>query len=187
MARTDPDAPRRIARTDPEARRRVVELLLLACAGLVAWIVVLSLTLPHRYRADNWDLAWIGFDVALLGGLAATAWAAWRRRAIIVLFATATATLLLADAWFDITTARANDVWLSATLAICAELPGAIFLLWVVHRVVTFTRGTVWTDRHGVRPASLWTVEFTHPSEAARRRGAPVEQLGSLEGDRRTE
>lgn len=171
-----------MARTDPEARRRVVELLLLACAGLVVWIVVLGLTLPRRYDAEHWRLAWVGFDVALLVGLASTAWAAWRRRAIIVLFATATATLMIADAWFDITTARAGDVWLSATLALCAEVPGAIFLFWVVHRVVTYTRGNVWSDLHGTRPASLWTVEFTHPSEQPK--GAKArERLETLEGE----
>ncbi|HTX64102.1 MAG TPA: hypothetical protein VMD28_10705 [Acidimicrobiales bacterium] len=145
----------------------MIQLLLVACVALVAWIVVLGITLPRRYDAAHWRLAWVGFDVALLVGLAATAWAAWRRRAVIVLFATVTATLLCADAWFDITTARPGDVWLSATLAVCAELPGAIFLLWVVHRVVSYTRDNLWTERRGARPASLWSVEFTHPSEAS--------------------
>lgn len=145
----------------------MIEALLLACVSLIVWIVVLGITLPRRYDAAHWDLAWVGFDVGLLVGLASTAWAAWRRRAIIVLFATATATLLLADAWFDITTARTNDVWLSATLAVCAEIPGALFLLWVVHRVVTYMRGEVWSDRIGERPKSLWSVEFRHPSESA--------------------
>ena len=168
-----------MARTDPEARSRVIQALLLACVVLVAWIVVLGITLPRRYDAAHWSLAWVGFDVALLAGLAATAWAAWRRRVVIVLFATATATLLCADAWFDVTTARATDVWLSATLAIVAEVPGALFLLWVVHRVVSYTRDNVWTERHGQRRASLWSVEFTHPSERLSREAA----VRPLEGD----
>jgi hypothetical protein len=157
-----------LARTDPEARRHVVEALLFACATLFAWIIVIGLTLPRRYDASHWNIAWVGFDVGLLAGLSLTAWAAWRRRAIIVFFATATATLLCADAWFDLTTARPNDLWLSATLAACAEVPGAIFLLYVVHRVMTFTRGSVWDDRHGTRPKSLWSVEFIHPSETSK-------------------
>jgi hypothetical protein len=154
-----------VARRDFEARRYVVEALLFGCITLFAWIIVLALTLPRRYDASHWNLAWIGYDVMLLAGLAATAWAAWRRRVVIVLFATATAMLLCADAWFDMTTARPSDLWASALLAGCAELPGAIFLMYVVVRVINFTRGTLWTDRYGSRPRSLWSVEFTHPSE----------------------
>lgn len=154
-----------VAPRDPETRRFVIEALIFACVTLAAWIIVLSLTLPRRYDASHWNLAWIGFDVAVLSGLAATAWAAWRRRIVIVLFATATATLLCADAWFDLTTARPSDLWLSATLAGCAELPFAIFLFYVVGRVVSVSRGSVWTDRYGERPRSLWSIEFAHPSE----------------------
>ena len=122
-------------------------------------------TLPRRYTAVHWNVAWAGFDAAELVGLVATAWAAWRRRAIIVLFATATGTLMLADAWFDLATTRAGDLWQSALLAALGEIPGAVFLFYVVHRVLTFTRGTVWSDRLGDRPKSLWSVEFLHPSE----------------------
>jgi hypothetical protein len=155
-----------VARPNIAARRYVIEALLFGCVSLSAWIIVLAFTLPRRYDAAHWNLAWIGFDIALLAGLGATAWAAWRRRVVIVLFATATATLLCADAWFDLTTARSSDLWASATLAGCAEIPGAILLIYVVVRVVNYTRGSVWTDRHGTRPKSLWSVEFTHPSEA---------------------
>ncbi len=151
-----------------ETRRRVIEALLFACVALSAWIIVLGLTLPRRYNAAHWDLAWVGFDVLLLTGLGATAWAAWRRRVVIILFATATAALLCADAWFDLTTARPSDLWASAALAGGAEVPGAIFLIYVVIRVVNFTRGSVWTDRYGSLPRSLWSVEFEHPSERQR-------------------
>lgn len=152
-------------RTDPRVRRRVIETLVAACAGLAAWIILLGLSLPKRYDAAHWNLAWVGFDVALLFALSATAWAAWRRRAIIVLLATVTATLLCADAWFDVTTARSRDLWVSVAQAVFVELPFAIFLMYVVVRVLNFTRGTLWTDQHGNRPKSLWSVEFTHPSE----------------------
>jgi hypothetical protein len=154
-----------VARSESEARRYVTEALVFACIVLAVWIIVLGLTLPRRYDAAHWNLAWIGFDVALLAGLGSTAWAAWRRRAIVVLFATATATLLCADAWFDVTTARPSDLWLSAALAGCAELPSAVFLVYVVVRVLSFTRGSIWSDQYGSRPRSLWSVEFAHPSE----------------------
>jgi hypothetical protein len=154
-----------VIRPNPHVRRRVIEMLVVACITLSAWIIVLGLTLPRRYDAAHWNLAWVGFDVALLAGLASTAWAAWRRRVIVVLFATATATLMLADAWFDVTTARSRDLWVSAMQAIFLEVPFAIFLMYVVVRVVRFTRGSVWTDQLGTRPRSLWYVEFPHPSE----------------------
>ena len=152
-------------RPNPQTRRRVLEALVAACVALSGWIIVLGLTLPRRYDAAHWNLAWVGFDVALLAGLALTAWAAWRRRAVVVLFATVTATLILADAWFDVTTARTRDFWVSALQALLVEVPFAIFLFFVVIRVVKFTRGSVWSDRFGERPRSLWYVEFPHPSE----------------------
>ena len=120
----------------------MIEALVVACMALIAWTIVLGLTLPRRYDAAHWNLAWVGFDVALLAGLAGTAWAAWRRRAIIVLFATATATLMCADAWFDVTTARSSDLWVSAAQAIFVEVPFAIFLMYVVVRVLNYTRET---------------------------------------------
>jgi hypothetical protein len=144
---------------------RVIHTLVFACVALIAWIILLGLTLPKRYDAAHWNLAWIGFDVALLVGLAATAWAAWRRRAVIVIFATITATLMCADAWFDITTARSTDLGVSVAQAVFVELPFAYFLFHVVGRVIRFSRGSIWSDRRGTRPRSLWTVEFRHPSE----------------------
>jgi hypothetical protein len=152
----------------------VLETLVFACIALAGWIVVLGFTLPRRYDAAHWNLAWVGFDIALLTGLAATAWAAWRRRAIVVLFATATSTLILADAWFDVTTARSSDLSVSAIQAIFLEVPFAIFLFYVVNRVVRFTRGSVWSDQVGTRPRSLWYVEFPHPSENDERRAEGV-------------
>ena len=154
-----------MAQPNPETRRRVIEALVIACIALGAWTIGLALTLPRRYDAAHWNLAWVGFDVALLVGLASTAWAAWRRRAIIVLFATATATLMCADAWFDVTTARSSDLWVSAAQAIFLEVPFAIFLMYVVVRVLSHTRGELWTDHVGSRPKSLWAIEFSHPSE----------------------
>jgi hypothetical protein len=152
-------------RPNPQVRRRVIETLVMACVALGAWIIVLGLTLPKRYHAAHWNLAWIGFDVALLIALAATAWAAWRRRAVIVLLATVTTTLLCADAWFDITTARSADLWVSVAQAVFIEIPFAAFLMYVAIRVINFTRDTLWTDQIGNRPRSLWAVEFHHPSE----------------------
>jgi hypothetical protein len=71
---------------------------------LVCWTVYLALALPGNHDARHWDLAWVGFDTALIVMLGATAWAAWFRRQILVAAALVTGTLLVCDAWFDLTT-----------------------------------------------------------------------------------
>jgi hypothetical protein len=121
-------------------RRR--RFLLLAAVGslvLVPWIGVLAATLPHRYEARHWTLAWVGFDVALVLGLAATALMAWRGRPAVIFPALVTATLLVCDAWFDTTTAQRSDVLVSALSAVLVELPMAAVLVTavvLVHRQI---------------------------------------------------
>ncbi|GAA4915961.1 hypothetical protein EV188_104432 [Actinomycetospora succinea] len=118
----------------PAGRRRR-RFLLVAAVGslvLVPWIGILAATLPHRYEARHWTLAWVGFDVALVVGLAATAWMAWRARPALVFPALVTATLLVCDAWFDTTTAQRSDVVVSALSAVLLELPMAAVLVGAV-------------------------------------------------------
>jgi hypothetical protein len=93
-----------------ERRRRFVFFLTVCSAALVPWIIFLAFTLPHRYVAGHWTLTWVGFDIALLTGLALTAWFAWRRRQAVVITAFITGTLLTCDAWFDVTTAVASHL-----------------------------------------------------------------------------
>jgi len=110
-------------------RRRFATLMTIASLALIPWIVLLGLTLPHRYVAGHWTLTWVGFDVLLLTSLAATSWLAWRRRRIVVLAAFATATLLMCDAWFDITTATGRtDTLIAVATAVLLELPFAAVL-----------------------------------------------------------
>ncbi|MEJ2865592.1 hypothetical protein [Actinomycetospora flava] len=120
--------------TLPSGRRRRRFLLLAALGSLVLvpWIGVLAATLPHRYEARHWTLAWVGFDVALMAGLAVTAWMAWRARPALVVPALITATLLVCDAWFDTTTAQRSDVLVSALSALLLELPMAAVLVGAV-------------------------------------------------------
>ena len=76
LAALDSDLPPLSA--GDERRRRFVIVLTVASVGLVPWIVLLALTLPHRYLAGHWTLTWVGFDIFLLSGLALTAWLACR-------------------------------------------------------------------------------------------------------------
>ncbi|MGC8498023.1 MAG: hypothetical protein ACP5OV_00770 [Acidimicrobiales bacterium] len=102
----------------------------------VVWIVYLGLTLPPHYRADHWAAAWVGLDTAEVVALLLAAWAAWRRRAVLALFTSSAGTMLLVDAWFDVTTARRGDALQSLVLALGGELPSALVLYWVTHRVL---------------------------------------------------
>lgn len=55
-------------------RRRFVHLLTACCLLMIPWIAVLAGRLPRRYTAAHWTLTWVGFDIALGGCLAVTAW-----------------------------------------------------------------------------------------------------------------
>jgi hypothetical protein len=91
---------------------------------MVPWLVVLADTLPATARAAHWALAWTGFDALEAAGLFATGLLLRRRDARAALTAAATAAFLVADAWFDTTTAAAGTERLVALLmAAGTELP----------------------------------------------------------------
>jgi hypothetical protein len=109
---------------------RLAPLLLLAAGLLLPWVAYLVVTLPSEHTAAHWDVAWAGFDVALAALLAAVAVAALRRSWWLEGAATAAATLLVVDAWFDALTARSGTE-LAAALgeAVLVELPLAVLCL----------------------------------------------------------
>jgi hypothetical protein len=98
---------------------------------LLPWIVYLALTLPARQLSANYDVAWVGFDVMLLGGLASTAYCALRRSRYLSTAATATAAFLVVDVWFDIMTSPSRQLLQAVLLAIVVELPLASVCLWL--------------------------------------------------------
>ena len=71
---------------------------------LAGWIVVLAAALPHHFDAHHWRALWVNFDVLLLAAFAATAWAIWRERQVLILLLMLTGTMLCCDAWFDVGT-----------------------------------------------------------------------------------
>jgi hypothetical protein len=120
-------------------RWSLLRLLTLGAVGETFWTVYLAVALPRHYVANHWDVAWVGLDVAQVVMLAASAWAAWRRNTLLVMFATASATLLTIDAWFDVTTARHGDLLQSIVLAGSIEVPTALVLYWVAYRGLRHT------------------------------------------------
>jgi hypothetical protein len=104
---------------------RWVTLVLAATAvGLVPWTLWLTITLPKRHVTHHYDLAWVGFDIALACAFAATAGAALRHSHWLLPCAAATGTMLVCDAWFDVVTSGGGVERMEALLeAGLAELP----------------------------------------------------------------
>ena len=134
-------APRRLLSTATAAEgaseprlwhppRWVVPLFGLAALLLVPWVILLVVALPSAHRAAHWDIAWAGFDVGLALLLLTVAVVAWRRSPWLEGAATATATLLVVDAWFDILTASTGtELVVAVTEAAFVELPLAVLCL----------------------------------------------------------
>lgn len=115
--------------------RWMIPLYALLAVALLPWVVWLAWTLPARNVASHYRLAWVGFDLLLTGALARTAYLAWRRSPFVVNVASATAALLVVDAWFDVTTSPGgDDLLVSVVLAILVELPLALLSLVLAAR-----------------------------------------------------
>ena len=140
-------------------RWTILRLMVLGALAEGVWTVYVAIDLPRHYVANHWDIAWVGLDLAQVAMLVGAAWAGWRRSNLIVVFATASATLLVVDAWFDVTTARRGDQFQSIMLAGLVEVPSALILLWVALRVL----------RHG--PVSADGPPRTLPSDVRDGRG----------------
>lgn len=125
---------------DPRVQRRRRLSMLIAtvcCVALAGWIVILVFTLPGRFTSSDWRAVWVGLDIAELLGFAATAWAAWHQRQIVIIFMVMTGTLLICDAWFDLALDYGSSgfVW-SVLSALLAELPLALLLFAGARRLI---------------------------------------------------
>jgi uncharacterized membrane protein len=110
-------------------------LLTLGVAVLIPWTLVLAYRLPARHTSHHWDVAWVGFDIALAVALGATAWSIARRSAWAPSAAAVAATLLLCDAWFDVVLASGHEDQVEALVeAVLVEIPLAIFLVLLARR-----------------------------------------------------
>jgi hypothetical protein len=108
-----------------------------ACAVLAGWIIVLLLTLHRSFHAQHWKGAWVGFDLVLLLAFAATGWAFWRGRQIVIACLLVTATLMCCDAWFDVVLDLGSpDIWLSVLTAVLVELPMAVLMFNAARRLI---------------------------------------------------
>ncbi|GAA0733210.1 hypothetical protein Drose_20950 [Dactylosporangium roseum] len=136
LAALAPPVPQGRTVVEERTRRWFVIVVGVASVLLIPWIVALAATLPRHYLTGHWRATWVGFDLAVAVALATTAWAALRRRQVVVLAAFVSATLLGCDAWFDIMTASGPDRWASVATGVLVELPLAGWLFFVAHHLV---------------------------------------------------
>jgi hypothetical protein len=148
--RTESDLP-----GNPRSRAFALIAIIGCCLALAAWIGVLAVTLPRNYRSGGWRGAWVGFDLGLLVTFAATAWAGWRHRQLVIACLVVLATLLCCDAWFDVTLdLHTNDFLVSLLMALCVELPLAALALFGARRLMRLNVSAARTGR--VPP--LWKI-----------------------------
>jgi len=157
------------------SRRRRVLVILITGGGAVAlipWIVYLNATLPSSSSGGAWRTAWVGYDLGLVAVFGCAGWMALRRRQLLVLLLTAAATLLAADAWFDVTLSWGTKEQLASIVtAAVLEVPIAVFFLSVAWRLLSRVVRTVAALRgHRDLSFSLWR--------------APIVMLGSPQPSR---
>jgi hypothetical protein len=131
-----------------------------AAVALLPWIVYLAVSLPKRNLDLHYRAAWVGFDLLLGFAIVRTAYMAHKVDQRVQFPAVATATLLIVDAWFDVTTSSSRQQFLQALLlAAFFELPAAGFSLYLAREV----------NRH------IWELAVTSRAheEGSGRRDAP--------------
>ena len=105
--------------------------------AMIPWLFALAVRLPSSTRAQHWSTAWVGLDTMEALGLVTTGVLVRLRDERRCLAAAATATLLLVDAWFDVTTSASGaDRLMALLLAVVLEVP--IASLCAVLAVRTF-------------------------------------------------
>jgi hypothetical protein len=161
------DTPRLASPGSKRRRRLFLAGMIVCCVVLAAWIGVLAVTLPPYYRSGNWRGAWVGFDVALFCTFAVTAWAAWRGRQLLIMCLLVLATLLLADAWFDVTLdVRTSGFMASLLSALLVEIPLAVIAIVGARRLLRLTIGQI-MKREGLSGPvpPLWRIPLFGPNE----------------------
>ena len=129
---------------DAFPNRWIAPLFVLGAIVLIPWTLMLAYSLPSRHTSQHWDLAWVGFDIALAVAFAATTWAALRRSHWLVPFAAIAGTMLVCDAWFDIVTSQSGgETWEAVAEALLGELPLAALCAFIVYDAETFLAATV--------------------------------------------
>ena len=149
-----PEPENAVLADDARAVRWAGPLFVLFALAMVPWTVYIGESLPRRQLSPHYDVSWAGFDVMLLAALAGTAFFALRRSRYLSMAATATAVLLVVDAWFDLMTTPSGQLAQSIVLAAVVELPLAAVCTWLsLHTQELTERRIVLLMRRRGRPA----------------------------------
>jgi len=102
---------------------------LIISIGLIPWTIYLGFHLPTIHLTRNWDITWVGLDIAIIISLLSTGILAKLNSIYLILSATVTGTLFITDAWFDVLGYQVGSVGQSKAIlmALFGELPMAIF------------------------------------------------------------
>jgi Transcriptional regulator PadR-like family len=178
-----PEPPRRPVtarkRTPRPAKSWVGRGVLIAGLAMIPWVLILACSLPSTIRVAHWSTAWAGLDALGAAGLMTTGAALIGRYSWLCLPAAITSTLLVVDAWFDITTsAPGHAATVAIAMAVFPELPiaGLCAVLAIRH-----APGCTVHHRH-VSPhehLTLLTTGGRHGFELAREFGAPGQIIPS--------
>jgi len=91
---------------------------------IIPWTIYLSQSLPTRHTFRNWDVAWVGLDVVLVLSLLVTGILAYIKSLYTAIAASTTGSLLVIDAWFDVTGAHKGwELHEAISAAILLEIP----------------------------------------------------------------
>lgn len=113
-------------------RRLIAPFFGLAGLVLIPWTIYLTFSLPSHHETADWQTVWGGFDVAEALALIGVAIMALRRSPWIEVLAAVAGTLLVTDAWFDITLEWGGKHMVSSIMeAALVELPLAAICFWV--------------------------------------------------------
>lgn len=115
---------------------RIAGYILIACAAALApWIVWLHFNQLPSGMAWHLKALWIGLDTMELIGLALSGVGLLRHWTLAPLIASFTAALLFLDAWFNVIATKGDALKEALAMAVFAELPLTLLLLWAAVRL----------------------------------------------------
>lgn len=114
--------------------RGLLKFFAVAAFLLVPWSIILWQSLPSDHLDRRWNMAWTGFDIALIVSLGLTAFLGLKKSGWVIIPASMAAALLVMDAWFDCLTAKQGWEYIaSLSLASFIEIPMAGMAIWIAY------------------------------------------------------
>lgn len=107
-----------------------------AAAILTPWTYSLAWFLPTKHLAHNWNAAWVGLDLFMLGMFMLTMVFAYRKSVWGLLTSVVLATLLFVDAWFDVLTSTPGSELRQSSITATIETSLGLLIMYLVYSLV---------------------------------------------------